>query len=88
MIRLWINLIYNLIKPSLKNKYKDLCHRDLEMIAENMFRCMEDLVLFDAFFVRNNRKNYPSRKIDRIFLTEDAQKKLNRENQTLNLFNW
>ena len=28
----------------------------------------------------------PSRKIDRIFLTEDAQKKLNRENQSLNLF--
>ena len=28
----------------------------------------------------------PNRKIDRIFLTEDAQKKLNRENQSLNLF--
>ena len=28
----------------------------------------------------------PSRKIDRVFLTEDAQKKLNRENQNLNLF--
>ena len=28
----------------------------------------------------------PSRKIDRVFLTEDAQKKLNRENQSLNLF--
>ena len=28
----------------------------------------------------------PSRKIERIFLTEDAQKKLNRENQNLNLF--
>ena len=28
----------------------------------------------------------PSRKIDRIFLTEDAQKKINRENQNLNLF--
>jgi len=28
----------------------------------------------------------PSRKIERIFLTEDAQKKLNRENQDLNLF--
>ena len=28
----------------------------------------------------------PSRKIERIFLTEDAQKKLNRENQRLNLF--
>ena len=27
-----------------------------------------------------------SRKIDRVFLTEDAQKKLNRENQSLNLF--
>ncbi len=27
-----------------------------------------------------------SRKIDRVFLTEDAQKKLNRENQKLNLF--
>jgi 23S rRNA (guanosine2251-2'-O)-methyltransferase len=27
----------------------------------------------------------PSRKIERIFLTEDAQKKLNRENQSLNL---
>jgi len=27
----------------------------------------------------------PSRKIERIFLTEDAQKKLNRENQALNL---
>ena len=28
----------------------------------------------------------PSRKIERIFLTEDAQKKLNRENQNLDLF--
>ncbi len=28
----------------------------------------------------------PFRKIDRVFLTEDAQKKLNRENQSLNLF--
>ena len=28
----------------------------------------------------------PSRKIERVFLTEDAQKNLNRENQTLNLF--
>ena len=28
----------------------------------------------------------PSRKIERIFLTEDAQKKLNRDNQSLNLF--
>tara|TARA_B100001248_G_C27275969_1_gene405361 strand:+ start:60 stop:803 length:744 start_codon:yes stop_codon:yes gene_type:complete len=28
----------------------------------------------------------PSRKIERVFITEDAQKKLNRENQSLNLF--
>ena len=28
----------------------------------------------------------PLRKIDRIFVTEDAQKRLNRENQSLNLF--
>ena len=28
----------------------------------------------------------PSRKIERVFLTEDAQKKLNKENQSLNLF--
>ena len=28
----------------------------------------------------------PSRKIERVFLTEDAQKKLNRDNQSLNLF--
>ena len=28
----------------------------------------------------------PNRKIERVFLTEDAKKKLNRENQTLNLF--
>ena len=28
----------------------------------------------------------PHRKIERIFLTEDAQKRLNRENQNLNLF--
>ena len=28
----------------------------------------------------------PSRKIERVFVTEDAQKKLNRENQNLNLF--
>jgi len=28
----------------------------------------------------------PSRKVERIFLTEDAQKKLNRENQNINLF--
>ena len=29
----------------------------------------------------------PHRKIERVFLTEDARKKLNRENQNLNLFN-
>ena len=28
----------------------------------------------------------PSRKVERVFLTEDAQKKLNKENQSLNLF--
>ena len=28
----------------------------------------------------------PSRKIERIFVTEDAQKRINRENQSLNLF--
>ena len=28
----------------------------------------------------------PNRKIERVFLTEDAQKKINRENQNLNLF--
>ena len=28
----------------------------------------------------------PNRKIERVFLTEDAQKKINRENQKLNLF--
>ena len=28
----------------------------------------------------------PSRKIERVFLTEDAKKNLNRENQNLNLF--
>ena len=28
----------------------------------------------------------PSRKIERVFVTEDAQKKVNRENQSLNLF--
>ena len=28
----------------------------------------------------------PNRKIDRVFLTEDAKKKLNKENQNLNLF--
>ena len=28
----------------------------------------------------------PSRKIERVFLTEDAKKKLNRENQSINLF--
>ena len=28
----------------------------------------------------------PSRKIERVFLTEDAKKKLNRENQSMNLF--
>ena len=28
----------------------------------------------------------PARKIERVFLTEDAQKKLNRENQSFNLF--
>ena len=28
----------------------------------------------------------PLRKIERVFLTEDAQKKINRENQSLNLF--
>ena len=28
----------------------------------------------------------PKRKIERVFLTEDAQKKINRENQSLNLF--
>ena len=29
----------------------------------------------------------PSRKVERVFLTEDSQKKLNKENQNLNLFN-
>jgi len=29
----------------------------------------------------------PSRKVERVFVTEDAQKKINRENQNLNLFN-
>ena len=28
----------------------------------------------------------PSRKIERVFLTEDAKKQLNKENQNLNLF--
>ena len=28
----------------------------------------------------------PNRKIERVFLTEDAKKNLNRENQNLNLF--
>ena len=28
----------------------------------------------------------PSRKIERVFLTEDAKKKINRENQNFNLF--
>jgi 23S rRNA (guanosine2251-2'-O)-methyltransferase len=28
----------------------------------------------------------PRRKIEKVFVTEDAQKKLNRENQSLNLF--
>ena len=28
----------------------------------------------------------PSRKVERVFLTDDAQKRLNRENQSLNLF--
>ncbi len=28
----------------------------------------------------------PSRRVERVFLTEDAQKKINRENQNLNLF--
>ncbi len=28
----------------------------------------------------------PNRKVERVFLTEDAQKKLNKENQSLNLF--
>ena len=28
----------------------------------------------------------PARKVDRVFLTEDAQKRLNRENQNINLF--
>ena len=27
----------------------------------------------------------PSRKVERVFLTEDTQKKLNKENQSLNL---
>ena len=29
----------------------------------------------------------PLRKVERVFLTEDAQKKINKENQSLNLFN-
>ena len=28
----------------------------------------------------------PSRKVERVFLTEDSQKKINKENQNLNLF--
>ena len=44
-----------------------------------------DILIVGKHAVLEALKN-PSRKIERIFVTEDAKKKLNRENQSFNLF--
>lgn len=54
-----LELIHKLIQNGFK--YKEVSLGELNEIANTMFDGVIDLVLFDAFFVRNNRTNFPSR---------------------------
>ena len=54
-----LELIYQLIEN--RFKYKDVNIVELIEITDTMFDGVIDLVLFDAFFVRNNKRNFPSR---------------------------
>ena len=56
-----------------------ICKNCLKIMKKTTFLIVGKHAVLEAL------KN-PSRRIERIFLTEDAQKKLNRENQSLNLF--
>ena len=57
------------------------------IIFKNCYKIMKKttFLIVGKHAVLEALKN-PSRRIERVFLTEDAQKKLNRENQSLNLF--
>tara|TARA_Y100001958_G_C21018566_1_gene396009 strand:- start:2 stop:778 length:777 start_codon:yes stop_codon:yes gene_type:complete len=57
----------------------EICKNCLKIMKKTTFFIVGKHAVLEAI------KN-PSRKIERVFLTEDAQKKLNRENQSLNLF--
>ena len=56
-----LELIYQLIEDSFK--YKDLTLGELREITDTMFGGAIDLVLFYAFFVRKDKRNFPSRDI-------------------------
>ena len=56
-----------------------ICKSCLKIMKKTTFLIVGKHAVLEAL------KN-PSRRIERIFLTEDAQKKLNKENQSLNLF--
>ena len=57
----------------------EICKNCLKIMKKTTFLIVGKHAVLEAI------KN-PLRKIERVFLTEDAQKKLNRENQSLNLF--
>ena len=54
-------------------------------VNEHIFMKKSTFLIVGKHAVLEALKN-PLRKIERVFLTEDAQKKLNKENQNLNLF--
>ena len=54
-------------------------------VNEHIFMKKSTFLIVGKHAVLEALKN-PLRKIERVFLTEDAKKKLNRENQSLNLF--
>ena len=54
-----LELIHELILNGIK--YKDVSMGELSEISNTMFDGVIDLVLFDAFFVRKNMMNFPSR---------------------------
>ena len=56
-----------------------ICKKCIKTMKKSTFLIVGKHAVLEAL------KN-PSRKIERVFLTEDAKKKLNRENQSLNLF--
>ena len=57
----------------------EICKNCLKIMKKTTFLIVGKHAVLEAI------KN-PLRKIERVFVTEDAQKKLNRENQSLNLF--